>query len=60
LSKIIYLDMDRPCVEEPELVIEVKAFPSGMSGPQHREHWMHVVEDDIPKLARLRSPRENR
>lgn len=56
----VNLDMDRPCVEEPELVIEVKAFPIGMSGPQHRVHWKHVVEDDIPKLARLGNPRENR
>ena len=56
----VSINESRPCIREPELVIEVKAFPTGMSGPQHRVRWKHVVEGDIPKLARLKTPLENR
>lgn len=41
----------RPCIEKPELIIEAKVFPIGFTDPQHRVHWKHVIEDDIPKLA---------
>lgn len=57
---IINDNEEKPCIKEPELVIEVKAFPIGMRGPQHRVHWKHVVEDDIPKLASLRRPVKDR
>ena len=50
----------RPCVGEPELVIEVKSFPFGFTDQQHRVHYRHVIEDDIPKLANMKEPTDNR
>jgi hypothetical protein len=40
----------RPCIK-PELVVEVKSFPLSMTPQQHRVHYLHVIEKDIPKLA---------
>lgn len=43
----------RPCVQ-PQLVIEVKIFPRlGFTDQQHRVHYEHVLNDDLPKLGRL-------
>lgn len=50
----------RPCIKKLELVIEVKSYPIGFTDPQHRVHWSHVIEDDIPKLARIKEPLTNR
>ncbi|MEM3713988.1 MAG: hypothetical protein QXF82_03460 [Nitrososphaeria archaeon] len=49
----------RPCVK-PKLVIEVKSFPIGCSDQQHRVHYYHVIDDDIPKIAKLKEPLNNR
>jgi hypothetical protein len=47
----------RPCVR-PGLVIEIKVFPRiGFTPQQHRVHYKHVIEDDIPKLGKLRNTR---
>jgi len=56
----VNIEESRPCVKNPELVVEVKVFPRGMSSPQHREHWRKVVEKDIPKLAKLRTSLKKR
>lgn len=47
--------VERPCIQ-PELVIEVKIFPRiGFDDQQHRVHYEHVLNDDLPKLGRLDS-----
>jgi len=46
----------KPCITQPELVAELKAFPYGFSDQQHRVHYFHVVDDDLPKLQSLKSP----
>jgi hypothetical protein len=50
---------ERPCIK-PELIIEVKSFPIGFTGPQHRVHYYHVIEDDVPKLGKLKEPSDDR
>jgi hypothetical protein len=55
----INYNAERPCIK-PELVIEVKLFPFRMTPQQHRVHYLHVIEDDIPKLARLKEPLDDR
>lgn len=50
----------RPCIEKPELVVEVKAFVLGFTGPQYKVHYYHVIEDDLPKLQALKEPVDSR
>ena len=50
----------RPCIARPELVVELKAFPYGFTDQQHRVHYFHVIEDDLPKLQSLKSPADSR
>ena len=50
----------RPCIGKPEFIIEVKSFPFGFIDQQHRVHYYHVIEDDIPKLANMKEPPDNR
>ena len=46
----------RPSVR-PELAVEVKVFPRiGFTAQQHRVHLEHVLNDDLPKLGRIRLP----
>jgi len=52
--------VERPCIRKPEIVIEVKSFPLGFTDQQHGAHYSNVMEDDIPKLAELKEPLENR
>jgi hypothetical protein len=43
----------RPCIE-PQLIVEVKIFPRiGFTEQQHRVHYEHVLNDDLPKLGGL-------
>nr|MBN2278360.1 hypothetical protein [candidate division Zixibacteria bacterium] len=37
----------------PRMVIEVKVFPIGFDAQQHRVHYEHVLNDDLPKLQRI-------
>lgn len=55
LGEVDYSEI-KPCIKRPKLVIEVKSFPIGFPDPQHRVHWNHVIEDDIPKLAKIKEP----
>lgn len=50
----------RPCIENPGIVIEFKAFPVGFTSQQHHVHYRHVIEDDVPKLAVLSNIRGDR
>lgn len=45
-------DDERPAVA-PESVIEVKMFPKGMNGPQHRVHYEELLRRDLRKLGSL-------
>jgi len=56
----LYYGAGKPCVTQPELVVELKAFPYGFSDQQHRVHYFHVVDDDLPKLQCLKSPINSR
>jgi len=50
----------RPCVQ-PQLVVEVKIFPRiGFNDQQHRVHYKHILDDDLPKLGGLDSTIELR
>lgn len=50
----------RPCIN-PRLVVEVKIFPRiGFTDQQHRVHYEHILNDDLPKLGRLDSTIELR
>lgn len=50
----------RPCIN-PQLVVEVKIFPRiGFTDQQHRVHYEHILNDDLPKLGRLDSAIELR
>ena len=49
----------KPCIK-PEFVIEIKSFPIGFTNQQHRVHYLHVIEDDIPKIGKLKEPSDNR
>jgi hypothetical protein len=51
----VNLQAERPCIK-PELVIEIKSFPTGFTNQQHRVHYFHVIENDIPKLGKLNKP----
>jgi len=57
---IIDYGAGKPCITRPELVAELKAFPYGFSDQQHRVHYFHVIEDDLPKLQSLKSPEDSR
>jgi len=35
----------------PEVVIEIKMFPAGMTGPQHRVHYEELLTRDLKKLG---------
>lgn len=37
-------------------VVEIKSFPRGFTDQQHRVHFEHVLNDDIPKLSRFSCP----
>ncbi len=50
----------RPCITKPELVTELKAFPYGFTDSQHYVHYLHVIKDDLPKLAALSNPKNFR
>jgi len=50
---------EKPCIK-PELVIEVKSFPIGFTNQQRRKRYLHVIEDDIPKIGKLKEPSDNR
>ena len=52
--------VERPCIEKPELIIEVKFFSSGFTDQQCRIRYLHVIEDDIPKLTNVKEPLDNR
>jgi hypothetical protein len=47
-------EFGRPCIDSPKLVAEVKAFPYGFTDQQHRVHYYHVIDDDLPKLQSLK------
>lgn len=50
----------RPCVK-PQFVLEVKIFPRlGFTAQQHRVHYEHILNVDLPKLGRLDSTIELR
>ncbi len=51
---------DKPCVIKPELVVEVKFFPYGFTDQQHRVHYFHVIDDDLPKLKTLKNSLDSR
>jgi hypothetical protein len=51
---------ERPCIRKPEIVIEVKSFSSGFTSSQRRIRYSKVEEHDIPKLAELKEPLDNR
>jgi len=43
----------RPCIT-PQAVVEVKIFPRiGFTDQQHRVHYVHILDDDLPKLGGL-------
>ncbi|MDH4138665.1 MAG: hypothetical protein OEW09_18405 [Anaerolineae bacterium] len=43
----------RPCIT-PQVVVEVKIFPRiGFTDQQHRVHYVHILNDDLPKLGGL-------
>jgi len=45
----------RPCIQ-PKFVAEVKIFPRiGFTDQQHRVHYEHILNNDLPKLGRLDS-----
>lgn len=50
----------KPCITQPELVAELKAFPHGFTDQQHRVHYFHVINDDLPKLASISNPKDFR
>lgn len=50
----VNFEFGRPCIDRPELVAEVKAFPYGFTDQQHRVHYYHVIDDDLPKLQSLK------
>jgi len=50
----------RPCIKEPELVIEANAFPKGFTRNQYRKRYQKTIEEDIPKLAHLAKPPKDR
>ncbi len=45
----------RPAVRA-QAVIEIKSFLRGFTDPQHRVHFEHVLNDDLPKLSRIPCP----
>lgn len=45
----------RPAVRA-QVVIEIKSFPRGFTDPQHRVHFEHVLNNDLPKLSRVPCP----
>jgi len=53
-------DYEKPCIDEPELVVEMKFFVKGFAPQQLRRRFIKVLDDDIPKLATLNKPKENR
>ena len=59
VGKIDY-DVGKPCITKPELVAELKAFPYGFTDQQHRVHYFHVINDDLPKLQFIRNPTDSR
>jgi hypothetical protein len=50
----------RPCIRKPEIVIEVKSFSSGFTSSQRGNRYSKVEGHDIPKLAELKEPLDNR
>jgi hypothetical protein len=60
VGDVYYPTADKPCTTNPELIIEVKSFPIGFTDQQHRVHYYHVLEDDIPKVAKARVPLKGR
>jgi hypothetical protein len=43
----------KPCVEAHS-VLEIKVFPrTGFTNQQHREHYEHILKDDLRKLGTL-------
>lgn len=46
---------NRPAIQ-PRMIIEVKIFPEGFTDQQHRVHFEHVLNDDIPKLSQVSCP----
>jgi len=59
VGKLDY-NVGKPCITQPELVAEMKAFPYSFSDQQHRVHYFHVIEDDLPKLQSLKNPVDSR
>jgi len=51
---------EKPCIGKPKLVAEVKAFPYGFTDQQHRVHYYHVINKDLPKLQTLADPPDSR
>jgi hypothetical protein len=51
---------ERPCIRKPEIVIEVKSLPLGFTSSQCEKRYLQVIEKDIPKLAELKEPLDNR
>jgi hypothetical protein len=54
VGKIDYT-VGKPCVINAELVAELKAFPYGFTDQQHRVHYFHVMDDDLPKLQSIKA-----
>jgi hypothetical protein len=50
----------KPCITKPKLVAELKSFPYGFTDQQHRVHYFHVIDDDLPKLKSISNPRDFR
>lgn len=41
---------------DPRLILEIKCFPLGFKSSQNRVHYKHVLDDDVPKLAKIPKP----
>ena len=50
----------KPCISNPELIAEIKAFPIGFTHQQNRRHYFQVIERDLPKLASVTNPQDSR
>lgn len=50
----------KPCIALPQSVIEVKMFPAGFSKSQLNKRYERVLNQDLPKLAALKSLKTNR
>ena len=59
IGKVVKRKQDNLLCIFPEFIIEAKLFPIEFSNQQHREHFLHVLEDDLQKLGRISSSYTN-